>query len=215
MAGRVRVVVHSPNAAILAGLTATLNVRSGAAASVLVLAEVPAADELPRRVAELRPDVLVLHGMADGRPLPPDRPEHGVRVVLAVTGDEVSGTVLLHALRSGVAGVVSVDDDLDALGYACREAAEGSAYLSPALVRLLIGHLSGADPRAFAAHGLTVRETQVLRRLTAGESSSDIAGGLQIDQRTVKHHLANIYRKLNARGQVEAVVLAYRKGLVV
>ena len=58
-----------------------------------------------------------------------------------------------------------------------------------------------------ATAGLTPREQQVLRRLTDGDSNTEIARGLGIAVHTVERHLSAIYRKLGARGRSDAVRL--------
>jgi LuxR family maltose regulon positive regulatory protein len=48
---------------------------------------------------------------------------------------------------------------------------------------------------------LTVRESEVLRRLASALSTDDIAGELYLSVNTVKTHLKSIYRKLGTSGR--------------
>ena len=52
---------------------------------------------------------------------------------------------------------------------------------------------------------LTERELQILWLLTDGKLNKEIAVELLISLDTVKKHLKNIYRKINARNRIEAV----------
>ncbi len=61
---------------------------------------------------------------------------------------------------------------------------------------------------------LTPKETEVLRWLSEGKSTSDIASILAICGRTVKFHVSNILRKLNAENRTHAVVIAIDRGLL-
>lgn len=61
---------------------------------------------------------------------------------------------------------------------------------------------------------LTPRETEVLRLLAAGRSSQDVANELFISLTTVRTHVQNILRKLEVHSQLEAVALAFKKGLI-
>lgn len=69
---------------------------------------------------------------------------------------------------------------------------------------------SGQAPGAM----LTQRETELLPLLAEGLSDKEIAAKLHISPETVKSHLQNIYRKLNARGRIGAVKAARSLGLI-
>lgn len=58
------------------------------------------------------------------------------------------------------------------------------------------------------------REKDVLCCLREGRSSLEIADDLGITPRTVKFHICNILRKLEANNRTQAVVLAMEKGLI-
>jgi DNA-binding CsgD family transcriptional regulator len=53
--------------------------------------------------------------------------------------------------------------------------------------------------------GLSPRELEVLRLLAAGESNAQIARRLGLSTHTVERHVANLYRKIGARGRADAV----------
>ncbi len=63
-------------------------------------------------------------------------------------------------------------------------------------------------PDQLAALGLTRREGEVLTALTTGATNADIAAALHLAPATVKNHLDHIYRKLGARGRVQATTIA-------
>jgi len=61
---------------------------------------------------------------------------------------------------------------------------------------------------------LTNREVQVLRHVAMGLSNREIGSSLDISIETVKEHVQNILRKLEAGDRTEAAVWAVKKGLV-
>ena len=61
---------------------------------------------------------------------------------------------------------------------------------------------------------LTARETQILSYIAQGNSNKQIAHILQISEQTIKNHVSNILRKLNANDRAHAVFLAIRYGWI-
>jgi DNA-binding CsgD family transcriptional regulator/pimeloyl-ACP methyl ester carboxylesterase len=62
-------------------------------------------------------------------------------------------------------------------------------------------------------HSLSRRELEVLRWLAAGETNRQIARRLGLSPHTIERHVANLYRKIGARGRADATAYALRNGL--
>jgi LuxR family transcriptional regulator, maltose regulon positive regulatory protein len=104
-------------------------------------------------------------------------------------------------------------------GPAVRELLElqartGTAH--PALLEVLLDgvaqHTSSGE--ATLAEPLTEREQRILRYLPTMLSNAEIGAEMFVSLNTVKTHLRNIYRKLDASGRVDAVDRARRLGLL-
>jgi DNA-binding NarL/FixJ family response regulator len=106
----------------------------------------------------------------------------------------------------------------DRLVDGIKTVATGESLLAPAVTRRLIEALPGAtapdSAPGSALAGLTDRERQVLRLMATGRSNDEIAGELVIAPATVKTHVNRVLAKLGVVTRVQAVVLAYRAGLV-
>jgi DNA-binding NarL/FixJ family response regulator len=61
---------------------------------------------------------------------------------------------------------------------------------------------------------LTDREVDVLRVLARGLSNREIADALVLSPRTVQHHLASVYDKIDLHTRAGAAVFAIENGLV-
>src|SRR5262249_47412156 len=136
------------------------------------------------------------------------------RVLILTTFD--LDEYIYEALRAGASGFVLKDDPPEQLIASIRTVAAGGALLSPAGTRLVIGvctHL----PRLQSPPGLdelTDRELEIFRLIAKGLSNSEIGQQLFIGDTTVKTHVTHVFQKLGLRDRVQAVVLAYRSGLV-
>ena len=91
--------------------------------------------------------------------------------------------------------------------------------LDPMCFEALVASLDGARPSRAARRrqrpgNLTEREAELLRELAKGLSNKQIANSLVISQKTVEHHLENIYNKLGISSRTSAVVFAVQNGIV-
>ena len=64
------------------------------------------------------------------------------------------------------------------------------------------------------AHGLTVRELQVLRLLATGKTNHAIAADLSLAEKTVERHVSNIFTKLGVPSRAAATAYAYQHQLM-
>ena len=69
-------------------------------------------------------------------------------------------------------------------------------------------------PGQAAVRILSNRETEILHLLAEGLSNKEIASRLYIATETVKTHVQNVYRKLDAKGRLAAVIAARTLGLI-
>lgn len=75
--------------------------------------------------------------------------------------------------------------------------------------------ISGVITKDHEINALTEREKQVLQKLADGLSAGDIGLELFITQATVKTHLASIYRKLESKNRIQAIIMARKNGLLI
>jgi DNA-binding NarL/FixJ family response regulator len=77
-----------------------------------------------------------------------------------------------------------------------------------------VAHNDGADLTARLTADLTSRQQQVLVQLASGATNKEIGRNLEIAEVTVKLHIRQILRKINARNRAEAASIATRAGLI-
>ncbi|RCV56291.1 response regulator [Marinitenerispora sediminis] len=170
----------------------------------------------------LRPDVVVmdvrmpvLDGIEATRRLAGAGVAHPVKVLVVTTFN--LDEYVYEALRAGASGFLLKDAPPAQLLHGIRTVAMGSALLDPEVTRQLVGRYAARIRPAEDTPPevpLTPRELEVLRLIADGLSNSEIAGTLVISQETVKTFVSRILAKLGLRDRVQAVVYAFRHGLV-
>ncbi|MFJ4502686.1 LuxR C-terminal-related transcriptional regulator [Streptomyces sp. NPDC088864] len=135
---------------------------------------------------------------------------------LIVCAKQATGKDVGNLFSAGARGFLFSDSPGEEVITAVRAVAEGYLFLPSQLVAELIGLPAERSPgrRSGARATLTGREMEVLTMIASGHSNEGIAENLFIAQATVRSHVLSILRKLSARNRTEAVVTAYRQGLL-
>jgi DNA-binding CsgD family transcriptional regulator len=144
-----------------------------------------------------------------------------VEQLLRPTGD-FPRELLTQQLLESIAGTVSchwVNDD-GSFGFQLSHPAPGHPHEQLNVTYLAVDGdlttliLSRTDAPATHRPELTAREAAVLKLLAHGETAEGIGRRLGISHRTVEAHLTHLYRKLDVRDRLQAVLVAHELGLV-
>ncbi len=216
-----RIVIADDQPMMRAGFKAVLE----STGDIEVVGEASTGEEAVRAATEYAPDVVlmdvrmpVMDGIEATRASgPPDGP----RILILTTFD--LDDYVYEALRSGASGFLLKDAQPAELAAAIRSVADGDAVLAPGVTRRLLDAYArrlpdlrpGSDPSADQGLALlTEREIEILVAVAGGLSNQEIAAKLFLAEATVKTHLGRILLKLGLRDRVQAVVYAFRTGLV-
>ena len=111
---------------------------------------------------------------------------------------------LVEALEAGACGYVLKNWSLSELFDMINASVKGQIRLEYRTVRKILRDFSRKN-REMGNEILTKREIEILRLVANGYSNKEISKKLNVSEYTVKNHLANIYRKLDCRGRVQAL----------
>lgn len=174
-----------------------------------LVAEAANGEEAIERFRSHRPDITLmdlqlpgLDGIEAISRILREAPEARIIVLTTYTGD----AQVVRALRAGARAYILK-------GHVHRELLEtihivhaGRKRIPPDIATELAEHATDDE--------LSLREIEVLRLISAGNSNKEIADHLSIGETTVKSHVTNILSKLCAKDRAHALTIAFRRGII-
>ncbi|EOX1587624.1 helix-turn-helix transcriptional regulator [Vibrio tarriae] len=111
---------------------------------------------------------------------------------------------------NNLAGVFYIDDDMDTLIKGMSKILQDEMWLTRKLAQEYILHYRAGNSvvtsQMYAK--LTKREQQIIKLLGSGASNIEIADKLFVSENTVKTHLHNVFKKINAKNRLQALIWA-------
>jgi len=223
----IRILIADDQQLIRSGLAMVL----GASAGLEVVGEASDGIEAVALAASLTPDVVLMDvqmprmdGIAATREITGRTPAS--RVIILTTFDV--DAYAFGGLEAGASGFLLKDSSSEDILAAVRAVAAGDAVLAPRITGELVRRYEALTrPAANAAEvqassrdalellrALTDREREVFDALVQGLSNAEIAQKLWLSDSTVKTHVGRILQKLGMRDRVQAVVFAFRNGVI-
>ncbi len=144
--------------------------------------------------------------------------------VLIFTSRESENDVF-DSLSAGADGYIMKGANEDQMISAIKAVAEGTAWLDPAIARLVLSNVkkqtsissetnASSNKNAKNTYGLTEREIEVLALIVEGLNNAQIAKKLVITLSTAKAHVHSILQKLYVTNRTQATIQAVKEGLV-
>jgi len=210
---RVRVLLVDDHTVVRRGLRMVFDLED----DLEVVGEAADGREALERVAELRPDVVVMdllmpvmNGVDATRAIRAAYPDVEVVALTSVLEDRM----VVDAVEAGAAGYLLKETRPDDLFEAVRAAARGEVRLDPRAQQRLMRELRRPAAPEPAREALTERETEVLQHLARGATNKAIAQALGVGEATVKSHVSAVLAKLGLKSRTQAALHALREGWV-
>ena len=118
----------------------------------------------------------------------------------------------IRVLKAGAAGYITKLKAPKQLVRAVERVLAGGSYVSPSIADRLVKNLRSST-RKVPHEQLSNREFEVLKLISLGKSSKDIAENLCVSPQTVSTHRARILKKLSLRTTAELIRYALQKRL--
>jgi len=137
------------------------------------------------------------------RRLVADHPGLGV---ILYTGDS-DLDLLYDGLDSGARGYALKAGSIEELRSAVARVAAGGTYVDPRLDRVLL-----SERATSRLPNLSPREREIMHLMAEGGTAQDVAARVGVSVETVRTHVRNVIRKLQARNRVHAIAIALQRG---
>ncbi len=205
-------VVVDPQAAVREGLPLLLRTEN-----IEVIAAAGTGESGAALIEQYDPDVaLVALDLADvdGVVLLRRLLQRGTRSAVVLYAEDETGDQAAVAVHAGAAGVIAKRRTIAELVTALRVVAAGGLWFNEAPELSLSPALVVSNARARRTAALSDAELRVLALVADGSSTEEVALALSLSPHTIRTHLRNLMRKLEASSRAHAVAIAIREAAI-
>ena len=172
------------------------------------------AESAVKKIPDIKPDVVLMDINLPGmsgidclKQLKTKMPGLDVIMLTVFADDET----VFDSLCAGACGYITKNASPEKILDSIREVRDGGAPMSGRIARMVVSSfMSPDDPSS----QLTDREKEVLDQLCKGKSYKMVADALSITHDTVRHHIKNIYKKLEVHSVSEAILKTMKKKIL-
>ena len=222
--GDIRVLLVEDHTMTRMGLSLVLSQAQG----IELIAEAEDGQKGVELAKQLLPDVILMDiglPVIDGIEATRIIKETGLSSKILMFTSRDSEDDVFASLASGADGYVMKGVTPEQLQNAIKAVNEGTAWLDPAIARLVLSNIqrqdrasaqanNGTDITKINAYGLTDRELDVLNLIVEGLTNVQIAERLVKAKATAKAHVHSILQKLYAENRTQATITALKERLV-
>ena len=209
---KIRVAVIDPYPLFRQGIVQTI-VNS---TQLELVAEGATLEDARRAAREHRPDVIVIDiGVPESGVEAAQefiRSEPHCKLVVLTSLDDVAS--VSKALAAGIQGYLLKGATGTELVAAIEAIHADQPYITPKLASRLLTQARGGPLSAIREPSqrleLSYREQQVLVRVSKGLTNKEIATQLGLNERTIKHYLTQLFKKMQVRNRLQAIQTAKR-----
>jgi two-component system, NarL family, nitrate/nitrite response regulator NarL len=182
--------------------------------SFTIVGQAESYDEALASVAQANPDIMLIDvsmpggGINTAREIHQNYPDIKI-IMLTVSEDEKD---VSSALQAGARGYILKGIGGKDLINAVHRIAQGESFITPSLATsiLLQAHTQTPDKGSGLLGTLSEREAVILKALERGLTNKQIADELELSEKTIKHYMTIILKKLGVKNRVEAALMAQK-----
>jgi|SRR5580704_6004991 two-component system nitrate/nitrite response regulator NarL len=214
----IRIVIADQQRSIRGSLRRALE----SAGDIQILADVSDASAAARLAHELKPDILLVDLGLSRQFAPRALNEMGTRSAplrIIATVAAIEKSCLVDAFQLGAHGVVLRNATPEVFLQSIRSVMAGYYWLDTGSVGMLVEILreslaQGNGTSSPKDYGLTPREREIIAKIASGRSNREVGQAFSISERTVKHHLTNIFTKIGVSSRLQLALFAVNHRLM-
>ncbi len=138
----------------------------------------------------------------------------GVRIIMQTVFEDEEK--IFASLQAGAEGYILKNASAEKITQSIEEVYQGGAYMTPSVALRVTKFFSQANDKTTSLpdYKLTIKEMEVLKLLSEGNSYKMVADNMGISYFTVNSHVKKVYEKLHVHSLGEAVSLALKNKIV-
>lgn len=178
---------------------------------IRVVAEAKDGDEAMQFIKTLLPDVVIADismPRKNGLELLTEIRDFSKEIKVILLTVENQREILEKCIEAGADGYILKESAGQEIHRAIQQALAGEHYIDPALVGTLFGRIRMRDSVKNPFSELTERELEILSHMVQGLGNREIGRVMFLAEKTVKNHTTSIFRKLQVKDRVNAVLFA-------
>jgi two-component system nitrate/nitrite response regulator NarL len=205
----IRIVIADEHPIIRQDLRRSLESEPG----LHILGEASDAHNAVQLARQCKPDILLVDFALSQRLDLKTLNEFTNRVRVVVTVTAIDKAHLVEAFRLGAHGVVLKRSTSRVLLKSIQSVMAGQYWLESESVGVLVEALReslahGNGTKSPKDYGLTRREVDIITKIASGRSNKEVGEEFAISERTVKHHLTNIFGKVGVSSRLQLALFA-------
>lgn len=160
---------------------------------------------------KLKPEVVLMDirmggmdGIEAGETILKDDPEAKILYLTTFADDEY----IIKALKMGAKGYI-LKQDFESIAPALGSVINGQSVFGDRIMNRLPEMIKSKGSFDFSAHGISVKEKEILELVAAGYSNKEIAGKLFLGEGTVRNYISSLLEKLGLRDRTQLAVYYY------
>jgi two-component system nitrate/nitrite response regulator NarL len=179
-----------------------------------VIAQGESYQDAVRIAHEANPDIILLDISMPGGGVEAARDIHealpSIKLVMLTASEDEKD--VMSALQAGANAYILKGIGGKQLIEIIGRVSSGETFITPSLATSILMHSYNQEPAATPSllDKLNEREGSILKALSRGLTNKQIADELFLSEKTIKHYMTNILRKLQVKNRVEAALMAQK-----